>query len=125
MSITRLVWYIFFVVLQDGEDDIGEFTRYPHYRLLWFHPLFVLEILSTKSRIPADGNPCSLNDHRTKLLVPPKGLLPVYGFLTTAVVCWDQTEIGGKLVLVVKAFYVTNLSQDAHGDDEADSWDCP
>ena len=125
MSITRLVWYIFLFVLQDGEDDVRELACYSHYRLLWFHPLFVLEILSTKARIPADGNPCSLDDHGTELFVPPKGLLAVHGLLTTAVACRNQAEIGSELVLVVKTFHVTDLRQYAHGDYDADSWDCP
>jgi len=125
MSITRLVWYIFLFVLQDGEDDVRQLTCYPHNRLLWFHSLFVLEILCTKSRIPADGNPRSLDDHGTELLVPPKGLLAMHGLLTAAVAGGYQAEIGGKLVLVVKAFYVTDLSQDAHRNNDADSWDCP
>ena len=125
MSITRLVWYIFLFVLQDGEDDVRQLTRYSHYRLLWFHPLFVLEILCSKSRIPADGNPCSLDDHGAKLLVSPKGLLAMHGLLTTAVARWNQAEIGSKLILVVETFHVTDLCQDAHRDNDADSGDCP
>ena len=123
MSITRLVWYIFLFVFQDGEDDVRQLACYPYYRLLRFHPLFVLEVLRSKARIPADGNPCSLDDQRSKLLVPPEGLLAMHDFLTTAVARWYQAEIGGKLVLVAEPFHVTDLRQDAHGSDETYSWD--
>ena len=125
MSITRLVWYIFLFVFEDGEDDIRQLTCYPPYRLLRFHPLFVLEILRSKSRIPTDGNPRGFDDHGTELLIPPKGLLTMNGLLTTAMARWYQAKIGGKLVLVVETFHVTDLRQDADGDDKADSWDCP
>ena len=125
MSITRLVWYIFLFILQDGEDDVRQLARYPYYRLLWLHPLFVLEILCSKSRIPADGNPCSLDNHRAELLVASESLLAMHGLLTAAVARWYQTKIGGKLVLVAETFHITDLCQDAHRDNDADSGDCP
>ena len=115
MSITRLVWYIFLFILQYGEDDVRELSRNPHNRLLWFHPLFVLEVLYPKASIPDDGYPCSLDDHRPELHVPPEGFLAMYGLLAAAVARWYQAEVGCKLVLVVESFYGFNPpSYNAH-----------
>ena len=47
------------------------------------------------------------------------------GLLTAAVACGYQSEVGGKLLLVVEPFHVTDLSQDTHGGNESDSGDCP
>ena len=110
-------------------ENPGDYEKFqiivPHYRLLWFHPLFVLEILCSKSRIPADGNPSCLDNHGPELLVSSESLFTVHDFLTTVMTCGYQTEIGSKLILVVETFHVTDLCQDAHRDNDADSWDCP
>ena len=125
MSITRLVWYIFFFIFQHREDDVRQLAGYPDYRLLWLHPFPVLDVLCAKTRIPSDGNPCSLYNHRAKQPVAPEGLLAMYGLLSAAVARWYQSEVGGKLLLVVKPFHVTDLSKDRHGNDGADAGDCP
>ena len=125
MSITRLVWYIFLFVFQDGKDDVRQLACYSNDRLLWFHPLLILEVLCSKACIPANGNPCSLDDHRTELLVASEGLLAMHNLITTAVARWNQAEIGSKLILVVETFHVTDLCQDAHRDNDANSGDCP
>ena len=110
MSFIRMaVWYIFFFVLQNGKDDVGEFPRNPHYRLLWFHSFLVAQVERAEACIFAYSNPCSLNDHRTKLLVASECHLSMGDLVTTAVAGRYQAEIGSKLILIMESLHIVHF----------------
>ena len=109
-----VVWYIFLFVLQDGEDDIGEFSGNPHYRLLWFHSFLVAQVERAEACILADGNPRCLDDHWSELFVAPESHLSMSNLVTTAVTGGYQAKIGSKLILFVESLHIIHLCQDAH-----------
>ena len=109
MSFTWMVWYIFLFVLQDGKDDVGEFSGNPHYRLLWFHSFLVAQVERAETSILADCNPRSLDDHRAKLLVASESHLSMSDLVTTTVAGGNQPKIGSKLILILESLHVIHF----------------
>ena len=93
LGLVRVVRDIFLLVFNHRQDDVGQFARDPHNRLVGLHPLAAVGVERRKPAVASDGRPCGLGERGAERLVPPEGLLPVRRLVTAAVASRHKAEV--------------------------------